>query len=471
MKITLIGGSGFVGTRLLDLLRQGNYELQNIDKQQSHFFPDVTVICDVRNREKLTALLKGTDVVILLAAEHRDDVLPFSLYYDVNVGGMQNTLAAMEANGVKRIVFTSSVAVYGLNKENPKEEYPKDPFNHYGKSKWLAEMELEKWYREHPDWAFTIPGRKPVRARYQLVLDYSRKEVVDGIFTQIAKVLDETKADYVKMDMNRHLTDVWSKTAGEQNQGAILHRYMLGVYDFLERLHERYPALLIEGCSGGGGRFDAGMLYYTPQIWCSDNTDAIERVKIQYGTSFAYPSCTVGSHVSAVPNHQTGRTTELATRAAVAMAGSFGYELDLNLLTEEEKEQVRAQIKNYHRFEMLIRQGRYYRLTDVWQKKEYAAWEYCRPDGSEALVTVVTLDTQCNPATEYVKLRGLGEDKKYRVEVVGMQTGGENGQRINGTPNSVEPEYYTGAQLVHAGLPVPRLGNEYKSWQVYVKEV
>ena len=156
MKITLIGGSGFVGTRLLDLLRQGNYELQNIDKQQSHFFPDVTVICDVRNREKLTALQKGTDVVILLAAEHRDDVSPFSLYYDVNVGGMQNTLAAMEANGVKRIVFTSSVAVYGLNKENPKEEYPKDPFNHYGKSKWLAEMELEKWYREHPDWNVNI---------------------------------------------------------------------------------------------------------------------------------------------------------------------------------------------------------------------------------------------------------------------------------------------------------------------------
>ena len=326
-------------------------------------------------------------------------------------------------------------------------------------------------YREHPDWAFTIPGRKPVRARYQLVLDYSRKEVVDGIFAQIAKVLDDTKADYVKMDMNRHLTDIWSKTAAEQNQGAILHRYVLGVYDFLERLHERYPDLLIEGCSGGGGRFDAGMLYYTPQIWCSDNTDAVERIKIQYGTSFAYPSCTVGSHVSAVPNHQTGRMTELATRAAVAMAGRFGYELDLNLLTEEEKEQVREQIKNYHRFEMLIRQGRYYRLTDVWQTKEYAAWEYCAPDESEALVTVITMDTQCNPATEYVKLRGLGEDKKYRVEVVGMQTDGENVQRINGTPNAVEPEYFTGAQLVYAGLPVPRLGNEYKSWQVYIKEV
>ncbi len=156
MKITLIGGSGFVGTRLIDLLRQGNYELLNIDKRPSHFFPDITVIGDVRDKGKLTELLKGTDVVVLLAAEHRDDVSPFSLYYDVNVGGMQNTLAAMEANGVKRIVFTSSVAVYGLNKKNPNEEHPKDPFNHYGKSKWLAEMELEKWYRTHLDWNINI---------------------------------------------------------------------------------------------------------------------------------------------------------------------------------------------------------------------------------------------------------------------------------------------------------------------------
>lgn len=157
MKITLIGGSGFVGTRLIDLLHGSNgYKLQNIDKQPSHFFPGITVLGDVRDKEKLTELLKGTDVVVLLAAEHRDDVSPLSLYYEVNVGGMQNTLAAMEANGVKRIVFTSSVAVYGLNKKNPNEEHPKDPFNHYGKSKWLAEMELEKWYREHPDWNINI---------------------------------------------------------------------------------------------------------------------------------------------------------------------------------------------------------------------------------------------------------------------------------------------------------------------------
>lgn len=156
MKITLIGGSGFVGTRLIDLLTQSTFELSNIDKQQSHFFPEITVIGDVRDREKLISLLKGTDVVVLLAAEHRDDVTPITKYYDVNVTGMQNVLAVMEVNGVKRIVFTSSVAVYGLNKKNPNEEHEKDPFNHYGKSKWLAEMELEKWYQVHPDWNINI---------------------------------------------------------------------------------------------------------------------------------------------------------------------------------------------------------------------------------------------------------------------------------------------------------------------------
>lgn len=156
MKVVLIGGSGFVGTRLIDLLSAEKIELQNIDKQQSPFFPEITVIGDVRDKEKLTELLKDTDLVVLLAAEHRDDVTPITKYYDVNVGGMQNTLAAMEANEVKRIVFTSSVAVYGLNKKNPNEEHQKDPFNHYGKSKWLAEMELEKWYRTHPDWNINI---------------------------------------------------------------------------------------------------------------------------------------------------------------------------------------------------------------------------------------------------------------------------------------------------------------------------
>lgn len=198
MKITLIGGSGFVGTRLIDLLRDGECDLQNIDKQQSHFFSDVTVIGDVRDKERLTDLLKGTDVVVLLAAEHRDDVSPISLYYDVNVGGMLNTLAAMETNGVKRIVFTSSVAVYGLNKKNPNEEHPKDPFNHYGKSKWLAEMELEKWYKEHPDWNINILrptvifGERNRGNVYNLL-----KQISSGKFLMVGKGNNKKSMAYV----------------------------------------------------------------------------------------------------------------------------------------------------------------------------------------------------------------------------------------------------------------------------------
>jgi nucleoside-diphosphate-sugar epimerase len=155
-KITIIGGSGFVGTRLIDLLKQTNVDVQNIDKQQSVFHPKITTIANVLDKEKVTSLLKGTDLVVLLAAEHRDDVSPTSLYYDVNVGGIKNTLEAMETNGIKRIVFTSSVAVYGLNKENPNEEHEKDPFNHYGKSKWQAEQVLREWYETHSDWNINI---------------------------------------------------------------------------------------------------------------------------------------------------------------------------------------------------------------------------------------------------------------------------------------------------------------------------
>ena len=201
-------------------------------------------------------------------------------------------------------------------------------------------------YRKHPDWALTVPGRNPVRSRNQLVLDFSRKEVVDEIYSQICKVLDQGNIEYVKWDMNRSLMDVYSSVT--RDQGRVLHDYVLGLYDFLERLVQRYPNLLIEGCSGGGGRFDAGMMYYTPQIWCSDNTDAIDRLRIQYGTSFGYPVSVVGSHVSAVPNHQTGRKTPLHTRGVVAMSGTFGYErrsfrTDCTIVS-----QIRQQKKSAH---------------------------------------------------------------------------------------------------------------------------
>lgn len=195
-------------------------------------------------------------------------------------------------------------------------------------------------YRTHPDWAIRIPGRNPSRSRYQLVLDMANPEVTEYLYETISKILRENHIEYVKWDMNRSICDWYTKTLPDSRQKEMPHRYVLGLYELLERLTGEFPHILFEGCSGGGGRFDAGMLYYCPQIWCSDDTDAHERTFIQYGTSFFYPISAVGSHVSAVPNHQTGRSTSIETRGTVAMAGSFGYELDLNILSEEEKQEV-----------------------------------------------------------------------------------------------------------------------------------
>ena len=191
-------------------------------------------------------------------------------------------------------------------------------------------------YREHPDWALRIPGRTPARGRNQLVLDFSRLEIRQHVYGQIKAVLSSADIAYVKWDMNRSLSDVWSAALPAERQGEVYHRYVLGVYEILDQLRRDFPHILIEGCAGGGGRFDAGMLYYTPQIWCSDNTDAIDRLRIQYGTSFCYPVSAMGAHVSAVPNEANGRVTPLETRGTVAMSGTFGYEMDPNQTTPEE---------------------------------------------------------------------------------------------------------------------------------------
>ena len=306
-------------------------------------------------------------------------------------------------------------------------------------------------YRKHPDWALTVPGRNPVRSRNQLVLDFSRKEVVDAIYDQICKVLDQGNIEYVKWDMNRSLMDVYSSVT--RDQGRVLHDYVLGLYDFLERLVQRYPNLLIEGCSGGGGRFDAGMMYYTPQIWCSDNTDAIDRLRIQYGTSFGYPVSVVGSHVSAVPNHQTGRKTPLHTRGVVAMSGTFGYELNLMKLSEEEKQEIREQIEEYKSYAPIIQNGLYYRLSNP-TTEEICAWEFVHTDEKEqskVLLNIVMQVIHGNMTVNYVKLQGLEETAVYREE--------KSGKR------------YTGAALMYGGMPLPIEPGEYQAYQYcFVKE-
>ena len=303
-------------------------------------------------------------------------------------------------------------------------------------------------YRKHPDWALTVPGRNPVRSRNQLVLDFSRKEVVDEIYDQICKVLDQGNIEYVKWDMNRSMAEVYSMTAEEQ--GSVQYDYMLGLYDFLERIISRYPDLLIEGCSGGGGRFDAGMLYYTPQIWCSDNTDAVDRVRIQYGTSFGYPVSAVGSHVSAVPNHQTGRKTSLHTRGVCAMAGTFGYELDPAKMTDEERREIREQIVEYKKYAQLVQNGLYYRLSNPFAE-EIGAWEFASEDGKEVLVNVVMLEIHGNMTVNYVKMKGLCVGQFYKDSNTG--------------------KIYPAEALMEVGIPMPLEFGEYKAYQIYLEMV
>ena len=303
-------------------------------------------------------------------------------------------------------------------------------------------------YREHPDWAMTIPGRNPVRGRHQLVLDFSRKEVVDAIFESICKVLDMGTVDYLKWDYNRSIVDVYSHTA--KDQGKVLYDYILGLYDFLERLTKRYPDMLIEGCSGGGGRFDAGMLYYTPQIWCSDNTDAIDRLRIQYGTSFGYPASCVGSHVSICPNEQNGRVTPLATRGITAMSGTFGYELNPEVLSEEEKDEIRAQIRKRNEYAELIHFGSYYRLSDPFDG-ECSAWAFVSKDRSEALINHVNLEIHGNRPVTYVRMRGLESGAAYRDT--------ESGR------------VYPADALMQVGLPMPAPFGDYGALQIHLVKI
>lgn len=273
-------------------------------------------------------------------------------------------------------------------------------------------------YRAHPDWALNFKGRKPVRGRNQLVLDYSRPEVVEAIFTQMCKVLDSANIEYVKWDFNRSINDVYTYAENVKNQGSVLYDFIKGTYSLAEKLTSRYPNILFEGCSGGGGRFDAGMMFYTPQIWCSDNTDAIDRTRIQYGTSFAFPASTVGSHVSIVPNHQTGRICPMKTRGVVAMAGTFGYELDLAKISSEEKCEIKEQVKAYKKYAHLIKNGDYYRLTNPFAD-ETASWAFVAEDKSEALVSSVQLEMHGNMTPLYVPVYGLQSGCIYRDEESG----------------------------------------------------
>lgn len=268
-------------------------------------------------------------------------------------------------------------------------------------------------YRAHPDWCIHVEGRRRTPSRQQLVLDLSRDDVCDYIVDAVSKVLGSAPISYVKWDMNRNITEIGSAKLPAERQQELPHRYMLGLYSVLERLTGMFPDVLFEGCSGGGGRFDAGMLPYFPQYWTSDDTDAIERLYIQHGTSMVMPSCTMGAHVSAVPNHQIGRTTSMKTRGNVAMMGQFGYELDLSTLSDEDIAEVRNQIETYKKIRTTVHRGDMYRLRSPFEGRN-TAWEYVAEDKSRVVLMYCTIMGKVQAELTRVRFEGLDADAKYR---------------------------------------------------------
>ncbi len=293
--------------------------------------------------------------------------------------------------------------------------------------------------RQNPDWCLQMPGRSCQLSRSQLVLDMSRQDIQDYLFDKMESLLADSGISYVKWDMNRHLSEVWSAKLKPEQQGECSHRHILGVYALLERLIQRFPEILFEGCSGGGGRFDPGMLYYFPQSWTSDNTDAIARLEIQAGTSLLYPLSAMAAHVSAVPNHQTGRVSPLSTRALVAMTGAFGYELDLTKLPEAEKAAIAEQISYYKTWRSMLAAGSYYRLQGKCHGED-SAWMVVAEDQKTALLYYVQVLAQANNYLRRVFPVGLRADYYYQEQ----------------TSQAV----YLGSTLMRAGIPVPDMSGD-----------
>ena len=296
-------------------------------------------------------------------------------------------------------------------------------------------------YRVHPDWALQLKGRDGSLCRAQYVLDLSRPEVVDHVYESVAAILRSANIEYVKWDMNRQLTDIGSTYLPADRQGELSHRHTLAVYELQERLTREFPDLLLENCSGGGARFDPGMLYYSPQIWCSDDTDAIERLAIQEGTQLLYPMSAIGAHVSDCPNHTVGRVTPFETRGIVALAGTFGYELDPRKISEEDRAKIPGQIADYKKYAALIREGDYYRIASYQKNHLFDCYEIVSKDQSEAVVFFIQVLNEPNYRSRKLHLQGLNPKASYVID----------------------GKVYLGETLMSAGLIRQRIWGDFKA--------
>lgn len=311
-------------------------------------------------------------------------------------------------------------------------------------------------YRAHPDWAIAIPGRTGSLSRNQYVLDLTRREVRDHIYDMVSAVLRSANIEYVKWDMNRQLSDLGSCGLPADRQGELLHRQVLALYELQDRLTADFPNLLLENCSGGGARFDPGMLYYSPQIWCSDDADAVERLSIQAGTAMIYPLSTMGAHISDCPNHIVGRVTPFETRGYVALAGTFGYELDVTRIPEEDRKMIPEQVAMYHKYNDLVRQGDYYRIAHYAQNHLYDCYEVVAKDKSEALVTYIQVLNRPNFHSRRIRIPGLDPDRNYVIE------------NTRDWPE-IRQTRYRGDTLQHAGINIPPIKGDFQGRLLHLK--
>ncbi|MFP4199311.1 MAG: alpha-galactosidase [Halanaerobium sp.] len=297
-------------------------------------------------------------------------------------------------------------------------------------------------YREHPEWAIQVENRESTLSRQQLILDLSRRDVQDYIIERVSAILNQANISYVKWDMNRPMTEYGSLKLDSKRQRELNHRYILGLYRVLEEITSSFPDILFESCAGGGGRFDPGMLYYMPQTWTSDDTDAVERLKIQYGTSMVYPASSMGAHVSAVPNHQVERSTSLKMRYDVASFANLGYELDITQLNQDEMKAVKNQVNNYKKIRKLVQFGNFYRLRSPFEGN-FTAWSYVADDKEEVLAGFYQILAAPNPKEQRLKLKGLDTESDYKE----LNSG----------------EIYGGDELMNYGLKVPYLKEDFSS--------
>ena len=438
-----------------------------LESEESFYTPEAVLTFSAEGLGKMTRNFHDFYRNHLIRSKYRNQKRPILInnweatYFDFNTEKLLDIAKLASQYGIEMLVMddgwfghrnddSSSLGDWYVNEEklNGGLKHLVDEVNKLGlKFGIWFEPEMispdSKLYEAHPDWAIQIPGREGSLCRNQYVLDLTRKEVRDYAYESVASILRSANIEYVKWDMNRQLSDIGSYGLPADRQGELYHRYVLAVYEMQERLVTEFPHLLLENCSGGGARFDPGMLYYSPQIWCSDDTDAVERLKIQESTAMIYPLSTMGAHVSDCPNHTVGRVTPFETRGHVALAGTFGYELDITKIPEEDRQMIPKQVAMYHKYNDLVRSGDYYRIASYQENHYFDCYEVVSKDKSEALVTFVQVINRPNYKSRRITLKGLDPQKNYCLEG--------------------EDTVYAGDTLMYAGILIQNPWGDFQS--------